>query len=638
MSTTAWPAAKPAGASSARRCAAPIRATRSARRTGSTRWRCEAATARSCAWSARSCRCWSPRRIRRHCSTALCDPAIRIVTLTITEKAYLRNAAGGLDAAHPDIVHDLANPGRPRTAHGFLTEALARRRARGNPAVHRALLRQSAGQWRDAAPGDARLRRACAMPIWRATSPTRWRSRRAWWTASCRPPPTATADRIAEALGLDDAWPVMTEPFCQWVVEDRFPAGRPAWEKFGVTMVADVRPFEEMKLRLLNGSHSAIAYLGLLSGHATVAEAFADPAIRGFVERLWREAIPTLPAGAGLDPQDYVKQLAARYDNAALAHQTRQIANDGSQKLPQRIVATALERLRDGAAGRASGAGRRSMDRRLRGARRDAACRAFHRSAGRAARCASCLADSGPRAGRCGVRPRRLCSGAQPARSACRAGRGASRNLARARAIARRRSTVGHEAGCRRARNRAEAAAWHESASPSSGSAWRSRRMRKACSTLATASRSRPPTARPKRGVPPSPSVGAFLLPPTSTRSSRTARIDAVHGADAAEHASRADAARRRGRQARAPGKASGDHARAGAGAGRGGRRRRRHARRRAAASLPAGQHGAGPADGRRASRRSGVGLGAGPQLAATKLLRPARPRHQGARRRRRAA
>jgi fructuronate reductase len=159
-------------------------------------------------------------------------------------------------------------------------------------------------------------------------------------------------DRISEALGLADAWPVMTEPFCQWVIEDRFTAGRPTWEKFGVTMVADVRPFEEMKLRLLNGSHSAIAYLGLLSGHATVAEAFADPAIGGFVERLWREAIPTLPSGAGLDPQDYVKQLARRYDNAALAHQTRQIANDGSQKLPQRIVATALERLRNGSTAR----------------------------------------------------------------------------------------------------------------------------------------------------------------------------------------------------------------------------------------------------------------------------------------------
>jgi fructuronate reductase len=279
---------------------------------------------------------------------ALCDPSTLIVTLTITEKAYLRNAAGGLDAAHPDIVHDLANPDRPRTAHGFLTEALARRRAAGTPpftvlccdnlpangATLRKVMLDFAGLL------DAGLARHIAEHV---AFPSSMVDRIV--------PATTDGDRsrIAEALGVDDAWPVVTEPFCQWVVEDRFPAGRPAWEKFGVTMVGDVRPFEEMKLRLLNGSHSAIAYLGLLSGHATVADAFADPAIRGFVERLWREAIPTLPADAGLDPQDYVKQLARRFANPSLAHQTRQIANDGSQKLPQRIVATALDRLRDGA-------------------------------------------------------------------------------------------------------------------------------------------------------------------------------------------------------------------------------------------------------------------------------------------------
>jgi fructuronate reductase len=279
---------------------------------------------------------------------ALCDPSIRIVTLTITEKAYLRDATGGLDAAHPDIVHDLASPGNPRTAHGYLTEALARRHAAGTPAftilccdnlpANGATLRKVMLDF--AALRDAALARHIADAV---AFPSSMVDRIV--------PATTDGDRshIAEVLGVDDAWPVMTEPFCQWVIEDRFPAGRPTWEKFGVTMVADVRPFEEMKLRLLNGSHSAIAYLGLLSGHATVAEAFADPAIRGFVERLWREAIPTLPAGAGLDPQDYVKQLARRYDNAALAHQTRQIANDGSQKLPQRIIAAALERLRDNA-------------------------------------------------------------------------------------------------------------------------------------------------------------------------------------------------------------------------------------------------------------------------------------------------
>ena len=278
---------------------------------------------------------------------ALCDPAIRIVTLTITEKAYLRNAAGGLDAAHPDIARDLADPGSPKTAHGLLTEALARRRAARTPPftvlccdnlpANGSTLRKVMLDF--AALRDAGLARHIADEV---AFPSSMVDRIVPATTD------ADRDRIAEALGLDDAWPVMTEPFSQWVVEDRFPAGRPAWEKFGVTMVADVRPFEDMKLRLLNGSHSAIAYLGLLSGHATVAEAFADSAIRDFVERLWREAIPTLPAGAGLDPQDYVGQLATRYDNPALAHQTRQIANDGSQKLPQRIVATALDRLRDG--------------------------------------------------------------------------------------------------------------------------------------------------------------------------------------------------------------------------------------------------------------------------------------------------
>ncbi len=109
-------------------------------------------------------------------------------------------------------------------------------------------------------------------------------------------------------------------------------------------MVEDVRPFEDMKLRLLNGSHSAIAYLGLLSGHETVADAFGDPAIRRFVQGLWNEAIPTLPAG--LDAQTYTDRLTARYDNPALRHRTAQIANDGSQKLPQRIVATAIEQVR----------------------------------------------------------------------------------------------------------------------------------------------------------------------------------------------------------------------------------------------------------------------------------------------------
>jgi fructuronate reductase len=163
-------------------------------------------------------------------------------------------------------------------------------------------------------------------------------------------PATTDADRarIARQLGMEDAWPVMTEPFRQWVIEDRFPGGRPAWEKFGVTMVEDVGPFEDMKLRLLNGAHSGIAYLGVLSGLATVDRAFADPSIREFVDRLWAEAIPTLPRNAGLDTDAYTAELAERFSNTALAHRTAQIANDGSQKLPQRIIASALARLEAG--------------------------------------------------------------------------------------------------------------------------------------------------------------------------------------------------------------------------------------------------------------------------------------------------
>jgi fructuronate reductase len=274
----------------------------------------------------------------------LTDPRIRIVTLTVTEKAYLRGAGGDLDTAHHDVAADLAEPGQPKTAHGFLVEALARRRSAGvapltvlccdNLPANGATLHRLLVQFAELR--DVELARYVAEEV---ACPSTMVDRIV--------PATTEADRarIAMQLGVEDAWPVMTEPFCQWVVEDHFPAGRPRWEEFGVTMTGDVTPYEEMKLRLLNGSHSAIAYLGLLSGYETVSAAFADPAIRGFVEGLWREAIPTLPHGAGLGPQNYTRRLADRFANTALAHRTAQIANDGSQKLPQRILAAASQRI-----------------------------------------------------------------------------------------------------------------------------------------------------------------------------------------------------------------------------------------------------------------------------------------------------
>ncbi len=270
----------------------------------------------------------------------LADPATRIVTLTVTEKAYLRGAGGDLDLGHADIAWDLAHPEAPRTVHGFLVGALAARRAAGVPpftvlccdnlpsngeTVRRLVLQFAKA--RDSVLAAA-LAETVAFPA----------------TMVDRIVPATTDEdraRIAASLGLDDAWPVKAEPFRQWVVEDRFTLGRPAWEHFGVTMVADVRPYEEMKLRLLNGAHSGLSYLGLLAGRASVSAAFGDPAIRRFVDGLWDEAIPSLPADAGLDPRAYVGALAERFSNPALVHRTAQIANDGSQKLPQRVLASA---------------------------------------------------------------------------------------------------------------------------------------------------------------------------------------------------------------------------------------------------------------------------------------------------------
>ncbi|MGE0280562.1 MAG: mannitol dehydrogenase family protein [Rhizobiaceae bacterium] len=282
---------------------------------------------------------------------ALTEPGIKIVTLTVTEKAYLRDAVGGLDERHPDIVWDLQNPSRPRTVHGFLTEAIARRRAAGTDAF--TILSC------DNLPANGATLKRLLVAFAKMRDPElgRFVEEEIAFPSSMvdRIVPATTDEdraRISKALGVADAWPITTEPFLQWVIEDHFPNGRPDWERFGVEMVKDVEPFEDMKLRLLNGAHSSIAYLGLLMGHATVSEAFSDPLIRKFVARLWAEAIPSLPEGVGLKPEAYTAELTKRFDNPALRHRTAQIGNDGSQKLPQRIVATAMERVKAGGSAR----------------------------------------------------------------------------------------------------------------------------------------------------------------------------------------------------------------------------------------------------------------------------------------------
>lgn len=275
------------------------------------------------------------------------SPETRIVTLTVTEKGYCHDpATGTLNEHHPDIVHDLAYQRTPRSAPGFIVEALRRRRVSGvlpftvltcdNLPANGRTVKRVLTRFAELVAPD--LGRFVADEV---SCPSTMVDRIV--------PATSDEDRarIAQALGVSDAWPVVTEPFTQWVIEDRFPQGRPAWEKAGAQFVADVEPYEHMKLRLLNGSHSTLAYLGYLSGYVTVADTMADPAFVRLIEGLMDEEVtPTLHMPAGTDLTPYKRALIERFKNPALKHRTWQIAMDGSQKLPQRLLGTIRDRLR----------------------------------------------------------------------------------------------------------------------------------------------------------------------------------------------------------------------------------------------------------------------------------------------------
>ena len=267
----------------------------------------------------------------------------RIVSLTVTEKGYCHDPASGrLAVAHPDIVHDLARPARPRSAPGVLLAGLAQRMASGRPLTVLTC---------DNLPHNGRLVRGLILELAEMTDPVlaRWVAANVAFPGTMvdRIVPAATdADRAAaRACGLDDAAPVATEPFTQWVIEDAFAAGRPAWEEAGAQFVTDVTPFELMKLRLLNGAHSAMAYLGYLAGHETIYQASRDAGLARMVEALWDELAPTLTPAPGIDIATYRRELMQRFRNSALPHRTWQIAMDGSQKLPQRLLGAARERL-----------------------------------------------------------------------------------------------------------------------------------------------------------------------------------------------------------------------------------------------------------------------------------------------------
>ena len=268
-------------------------------------------------------------------------PSTRIVSLTVTEKGYCHDPATGLMRQdHPDIVHDLAEPHSPRSAPGFLVEALARRRAAGVPAFTVLCC--------DNLPTNGRVAGGIVTALARARDPALadWIETHATFPCTMvdRIVPAATdADRllVREALGCEDHAAVVTEPFIQWVVEDRFVDGRPDLAAVGVDLVDDVVPFETMKIRLLNGSHSTLAYLGYLAGYRHIRDAMTDPAFVGLLRLLMDRAVtPTLDVPAGYDIADYKQTLLERFANPTLAHTTYQIAMDGSQKLPQRFLET----------------------------------------------------------------------------------------------------------------------------------------------------------------------------------------------------------------------------------------------------------------------------------------------------------
>jgi fructuronate reductase len=276
----------------------------------------------------------------------MASPAIRIVSLTVTEKGYCyAPATGELDENHPDIVHDLANPDAPRSAPGMIVAALAQRRA--------AEITPFTVMSCDNLPSNGPTTRRIVIRFAELRDPGlgAWVAEHVAFPGTMIDrivPATTDADRamVTELTGLDDAWPIMTEPFTQWVIEDHFPAGRPPFDKAGAQLVKDVEPFERMKLRMLNGSHSTLAYLGYLAGHQYVSDAMGDPAFVTLIHKLMtEEAMPTLDM-PGVDLAGYRDQLLERFANPALQHRTWQIAMDGSQKLPQRLLGTIRDRLK----------------------------------------------------------------------------------------------------------------------------------------------------------------------------------------------------------------------------------------------------------------------------------------------------
>ena len=279
----------------------------------------------------------------------LADPAIRIVSMTITEGGYFVNpATGAFDPAHPAIAGDAASPDDPATVFGFIVAGLKRRRAAG--------IAPFTVMSCDNVPHNGVVTRNAVAGLARLSDPAL-----ADWIIANVASPNAMVDRIAtvtndrerkmlsEQFGIEDAWPVFCEDYIQWVIEDHFPAGRPAFEKAGATFVKDVTPYETMKIRILNGGHAVIAYPGGLLDVHFVHEAMRHPLIKAFLDKVeLDEIIPIVPPVPDTHLQDYYKLIERRFANPKIGDTIRRLALDGSNRQPKFIVTTIRDRLAKG--------------------------------------------------------------------------------------------------------------------------------------------------------------------------------------------------------------------------------------------------------------------------------------------------
>ena len=279
----------------------------------------------------------------------LTAPEVNVVTITVTEKGYCSIAATGeLDVERAEIAHDIEHPTTPRSLPGVLVEALRRRRKAGTPplTVCSCDNLQSNGPATLRVVADLARHRSNALADWIIDTiafPSSMVDRMV-------PAPTDDArDAVQRIAGTRDHCAVAAEPYSSWVLEDSFPTGRPPWERVGVNLVPDVQPFQLAKVRMLNGAHSALAYLGLLADHSDIATAHNDPGIRRLIRAmLTEEVLPTLKPPPNTDLPSYAAATTARLDNHRLGYTTRKVAADGAAKLPARILGTLRDRLEAG--------------------------------------------------------------------------------------------------------------------------------------------------------------------------------------------------------------------------------------------------------------------------------------------------